>query len=91
MSSKKEKAQTKTNSFENILKSSKRKPNLMEAEDRKNFVIRLCTNLFNNENIGRYSRNTSYRAVFAERCNCNIRDLLKNPVFEKDDGNCVDV
>ena len=28
---------------------------------------------------------------FAERFNRTIRDLLTKPVFEKGDGNCVDV
>ena len=38
-----------------------------------------------------YSRNSSYGAVFAERFNHTIRDLLQGPVFEKGDGNFVDV
>ena len=38
-----------------------------------------------------YSRNSSYGAVFAERFNRTIRDLLKRPVFEKGDGNWIDV
>ena len=38
-----------------------------------------------------YSRNTSLGAVFAEKFNGTIRDLLKRPVFEKGDGNWIDV
>ena len=30
-------------------------------------------------------------AVFVERFNCTIRDLTKRPVFEKGDGNWIDV
>ena len=45
----------------------------------------------NKNNIKLYSRNTSYGAVFAERFNRTIRDLLKRPVFEKGDGNWIDV
>ena len=38
-----------------------------------------------------YSRNSSYGAVFAERFNRTIRDFLKRPVFEKRDGNWIDI
>ena len=38
-----------------------------------------------------YSRNSSYGAVFEERFNRAIRYLLKRPVFEKGDGNWIDV
>ena len=38
-----------------------------------------------------YSRNSLYGAVFAERFNRTIRDLLEKPVFEKGDGNWIDV
>ena len=42
-------------------------------------------------NMKIYSRNTSPGAVFAERFNGTNRNLLKKPVFEKGDGNWVDV
>ena len=47
--------------------------------------------MLNKNNIKLYSRNSSYGAVFAERFNRTIRDLLKKPVFEKGDGNWIDV
>ena len=47
--------------------------------------------MLNKNNIKLYSRNSSYGAVFAERFNKTIRDLLKRPVFEKVDGNWIDV
>ena len=37
------------------------------------------------------SRNSSCGAVFAEKFNRTIRDLLKKTVFEKGDGNWIDV
>ena len=40
--------------------------------------------------INRYSRYTSKGAVFAERFNRTIRDLLKKPVFEKGNANWID-
>ena len=45
----------------------------------------------NKNNIKIYSRNSSYCAVFAERFNHTIRDLLKRLVFEKGDGKWIDV
>ena len=45
----------------------------------------------NNVNIKHYSRNSSFRGVFAERFNRSIRDLLKKPVFEKKYAIWIDV
>ena len=38
-----------------------------------------------------HSRSTSLGAVFAEPFNRTIRNLLKRPVFEKGDGNWIDI
>ena len=77
--------------FENILVSSKRKPNLIESDRGKEFYNYIFQDFLNKNNIKIYSRNTSLGAVFAERFNRTIRDLLKRPVFEKGDGKWVDV
>ena len=45
----------------------------------------------NNNNNKLYSRNTHLGAVFAERSNKSIRDLLKKIVFEHGDANWIDV
>ena len=45
----------------------------------------------NDNDIKLYSRNSSYGAVFAERFNRTIRDLLKKPVFEEGDGKWIDI
>ena len=70
-------AQTIKDSFENILISSKRKPNLIETDRGKEFYNNIFQDFFNKNNIKLYSRNSSYGAVFAERFNRTIRDLLK--------------
>ena len=88
---KNKKAQTIKDSFEKILISSKRKPNLIESDRGKEFYNNIFQDFLNKNNIKLYSRNTSLGAVFAERFNRTIRDLLKKPVFEKDDGNWIDV
>ena len=84
-------AQTIKESFENILISSKRSPNLIETDRGKEFFNNIFQNFLNKNNIELYSRNSSYGAVFAERFNRTIRDLLKRHVFEKGDGIWIDV
>ena len=84
-------AQTIKDSFEKILISSKRRPNLIESDRGKDFYNNIFQDFLNKNNIKHYSRNTSLGAVFAERFNRTIRDLLKKPVFEKGDGNWIDV
>ena len=78
-------------SFENILISSKRRPNFLEGDRDRGFYNNLFQDFLNKNNINLYSRNSSYGAVFAERFNRTIRDLLKKPVFEKGDGNWIDI
>ena len=84
-------AQTIKDSFENILTSSKRKPNLIETDRGKEFYNNIFQDFLNKNNIKLYSRNSSYGAVFAERFNRTIRDLLKKIVFERGDANWIDV
>ena len=78
-------------SFENILISSKRKPNLIETDRGKEFYNNIFQDFLNKNNIKLYSRNTSLGAVFAERFNRTIRDLLKKIVFEQGDAKWIDV
>ena len=84
-------AQIKKDSFESIIRSSKRKPNLIELDRGKEFYINKFQNFLNNNNIKQYSRNTYLGAVFAERFNLTIKNLLKRPVFERNDGKWIDV
>ena len=84
-------AQTIKNSFENILINSKRKPNLVESDRGKEFYNNIFQDFLNKNNIKLYSRNTSVGAVFAERFNRTIRDLLKKIVFEQGDAKWIDV
>ena len=78
-------------SFENILIGSKRQPNLIETDRGKEFYNNIFQDFLNKNNIKLYSRNSSYGAVFAERFNRTIRDLLKKIVFEQGDAKWVDI
>ena len=84
-------AQTIKNAFENNLIISRRSPNLVETDRGKEFYNNIFQDFLNKNNIKIYSRNSSYGAVFAGRFNREVRDLLKRPVFEKSDGNWIDV
>ena len=70
-------AQTIKDSFENIIKSSKRSPNLLEGDRDRGFYNNIFQDFLNRNNIKLYSRNSSYGAVLAELFNRTIRDLLK--------------
>ena len=76
-------AQSITDAFSQIIKSSRRKPNLLETDDGKEFVNKIFNEFLNDHNIKTYSRYTDKGAVFAERFNRTVRNLLKKPVFEK--------
>ena len=78
-------------SFKNILISSKRSPNLIETDHGKEFYNNIFQDFLNKNDIKLYSRNSSLGAVFAERFNRTIRDLLKRPVFEKGGGKWIDI
>ena len=84
-------AQTIKDSFENILINSKRKPNLIETDRGREFYNNIFQDFLNKNNIKLYCRNSSYGAVFAERFNRTIRDLLKKIVFEQGDAKWIDV
>ena len=84
-------AQTIKDSFENIIKSSKTSPNLLEGDRNRGFYNNIFQDFLNKNNIKIYSRNTSYGAVFAERFKRTIIDLLKKIVFERRDANWIDI
>ena len=84
-------AQTIKDFFENIIINSKRKPNLIETDRGKEFYNNIFQDFLIKNNIKLYSRNSSYGAVFAERFNRTIRDLLKKIVFEHGDAKWIDI
>ena len=74
-------AQSITDAFSQIIKTSRRKPNLLETNDGKEYVNKIFSEFLNNHNIKRYSRITALGAVFAEKFTRTLRNLLKKPVF----------
>ena len=76
-------AQSITDAFSEIIKSSNRKPNLFETDDGREYANKPLNEFLTNNNIKRYSRYTDNEAVFAERFNRTIGNLIKKPVFLK--------
>ena len=70
---------------------SERKQDLIETDRGKEFHNNIFQDFLNKNNFKLYSRNSSYGAVFAERFNRTIRDLLKKIVFEQSDAKWIDV
>ena len=71
-------AQSKTDAFSEIIKSSNREPNLLETDEGREYVIKIFNVFLNNNNIKRYSRTTDKGAVFAERFEEVLEIFLKN-------------
>ena len=82
-------AQTIKDSFENISKNSQKKPGLIEKDYGKEFYNNICQDFLKKNNNKIYSRNSSQGAVFAERFNRTIKDLLKKIVFEQGDAKWI--
>ena len=72
---KKKFAQSITDAFSEIIKSSNRKPNLLETDDGKEIVIKIFNEFSKKKTIKRYSRYTDKGAVSAERFIRTIRNL----------------
>ena len=86
-------APTITEAFSNIINESKRKPNLLETDERTEFTNKMFNDFLNFNDIKRYSRYTSKEAVFAERFTRTVnssRPLEKKTVFEKGNANWID-
>ena len=64
---------------------------MIETNAGKEFNNNIFQKFLINNNIKDYSRNTYLGAVFPERFNRTIRDILKTPVFEKGDSTWIDI
>ena len=84
-------AQTIKDSFEIIIKNSKRSPILVEGDRDLGFYNSIFQDVLNKINFKIYSRNSSIGAVFAERFNRTFKDLLKKVDFEQENVNWFDV
>ena len=77
-------AQTIKNSFENILISSKRKPDLFESDRGKEIYIDIFQDFLNKNNIKLYSRNSSFGSVLQKDLIVLSVTVLKNLFLKKE-------
>ena len=82
-------SQTITNEFSNILTTSKRKPLKLESDRGTEFYNSIFQNFLKSKNIQHYSRFTDKGPSIAERVIRTVRNLLKKPVFEKENADWV--
>ena len=74
-------AQSITDAFSQIIKTSRRKQSFLETDDGKEYVNKIFNGFLDANKIERCSRNTALGAVFAERLNRTIRNLFKKSNF----------
>ena len=60
---------------------------MIETDRGKEVYNNVFQRFLKNNNIKIYSRNSSFRSVFAERFNRSKGDLLEKPVIERGVGN----
>ena len=82
-------AQSITDAFSQIIRTSRRKTNLLETDDGREYVDKMLNEFLNKHIIKIYSKHTAPRAVFAERVKRTIGNLIKKPVFEKGNADCL--
>ena len=81
-------AQSITDALSENVKSSNSKPKLLETGVGREFV-KIFNEFPNRNNISGYSPKTYFRAVFVERFNRTITNLLKKLVFEKGNADWI--
>ena len=81
-------SQTITDEFSNFLSTSKRKHNKIGKHRGKEFHNYIFENFMKIKNIQLFPRSSDKGPSILERFDRTIRDLLKEPVFQRSDANC---
>ena len=74
-------AQTKVNAFSQLIKTSKRKSNLLETYDGKEYVSKIFIDFLKQKNTKKYSRYSDKRVMFSDRYNRTTRNMLRKQSF----------
>ena len=69
----------------------RKKTELLEGDRNRGLINSIFRNFLKKNSISFYSIITSLGAVFAERFNRTIRDVLEKVVFQKGDANWIDL
>ena len=70
-----------TAAFKNLLETSKRKPHKIWSDRGKEFYNKIFLHYLKEQNIPIYSTNSDLKAVFVERFNRTLLDLIKEPMY----------
>ena len=76
-----------TTAFKSLLETSKRKPHKIWSDRGKEFYNTTFLHYLNEQNIQIYSTNSDLKAVFVERFNRTLLDLIKEPLYIEGKGN----
>ena len=75
--------QTKPNEFFKVMHESNRTLKLIETVDENQFLNKIFSDFVTSKEFKGHNSYTTEGAVYTERFNRTIRDLLKEPVFIK--------
>ena len=76
-----------TAAFKNLLETSKRKPHKIWSDRGKEFYNTTFLHYLREQNIQIYSTYSDLKAVFVERFNRTLLDLIKEPMYIEGKGN----
>ena len=76
-----------TAAFKNLLETSKRKPHKIWSDRGKEFYNTIFLHYLKEQNIQIYSTHSDLKAVFVERFNRTLLDLIKEPMYIEGKGN----
>ena len=70
-----------TTAFKKLIETSERKPHKIWSDRGKEFYNQTFLHYLNEQNIQIYSTNSDLKAVFVERFNRTLLDLIKEPMY----------
>ena len=70
-----------TTAFKKLIETSERKPHKIWSDRGKEFYNQTFLHYLNEQNIQIYSTNSDSKAVFVERFNRTLLDLIKEPMY----------
>ena len=76
-----------TTAFKKLIETSKRKPHNIWSDRGKEFYNKTFLHYLKEQNIQIYSTNSDVKAVFVERFNRTLLDLIKEPMYIEGKGN----
>ena len=76
-----------TTALQNLLETSKRKPHKIWSDRGKEFYNTTFLHYLKEQNIQIYSTHSDLKAVFVERFNRTLLDLIKEPMYIEGKGN----